>query len=459
MRYYNSIVETIGDTPLVKLNAVNQNIPGTILAKVEYFNPGNSMKDRMALKMIEDAEARGDLKPGGTLIEGTSGNTGMGLALGAIAKGYQCIFTLADKQSQEKIDILRAVGAEVIVCPTSVPPADPRSYYSVAKRLNEQIENSYYPNQYDNLSNTAAHYESTGPEIWRDTDGKITHYAAGVGTGGSMCGVARYLKERNPDVVTVGIDTYGSVFKKYKETGVFDENEIYPYMTEGIGEDILPANVDFSLIDHFVKVTDKDAAIMTRRLSREEGLFVGWSCGSAVFGALEWARGNLEEDDVMVVILPDHGTRYLGKVYNDIWMKDHGFLEECDYATVNSIISKQNGEDALTCIHQDATIAEAVALLSAAGISQLPVVDGEQNFVGSLSDTKLLNGLIENPGLREQSVRELMEAPFRFVPVDTTLDVLSSMISRDTPAVMVRDKENRPRIITQFDLLESLTEQ
>ena len=294
MHFYNSIIETIGDTPLVKLNKVNKGIKGTILVKVEYFNPGNSMKDRMALKMIEDAEAEGILKPGGTIIEGTSGNTGMGLALGAISKGYKCIFTLADKQSQEKIDILRAVGAEVIVCPTDVEPEDPRSYYSVARKLNQDIPNSFYPNQYDNLSNAKAHYETTGPEIWRDTEGKITHWAAGVGTGGSMCGTSKYLKEQNADIVSVGIDTYGSVFKKYKETGEFDEKEIYPYLTEGIGEDILPKNVDFSLIDHFVKVTDKDGAIMTRRLAREEGLFCGWSCGSAVAGALEYAKKKLE---------------------------------------------------------------------------------------------------------------------------------------------------------------------
>ena len=284
MKYYDTIVDTIGDTPLVKLNSVASGIKGTVLAKVEYFNPGHSVKDRIAVKMIEDAEARGDLKPGGTIIEGTSGNTGMGLALAAVTKGYKCIFTLADKQSREKIDALRAVGAEVIVCPTAVAAEDPRSYYSVAQKLNADIENSYYPNQYDNLSNMATHYETTGPEIWRDTEGRITHYAAGVGTGGSMCGVGKYLKEQNPDIVTIGIDTYGSVFKKYKETGIFDESEIYPYLTEGIGEDILPANVDFSLIDHFIKVTDKDAAVMTRRLSREEGMFVGWSCGSAVWG-------------------------------------------------------------------------------------------------------------------------------------------------------------------------------
>ncbi|MGI9318326.1 MAG: pyridoxal-phosphate dependent enzyme [bacterium] len=458
MQYFNSIVETIGDTPLVKLNAVNRGVKGTILAKVEYFNPGNSMKDRMAIKMIEDAEARGDLKPGGTIIEGTSGNTGMGLALGAIAKGYKCVFTLADKQSQEKIDILRAVGAEVIVCPTSVSPEDPRSYYSVAQRLNEEIENSYYPNQYDNLSNTEAHYETTGPEIWRDTDGKVTHFAAGVGTGGSMCGIARYLKEQNPDIVTVGIDTYGSVFKKYKETGEFDENEIYPYLTEGIGEDILPANVDFSLIDHFVKVTDKDAAIMTRRLSREEGMFVGWSCGSAVWGALKWAEENMNDHNLMVVILPDHGTRYLGKVYNDTWMKDHGFLEERDYASAKSIIGKQSGEDALTTIRQSAKVADAIALLTSVSVSQLPVVDDSDEFVGSLWDTKLLAQLIEDPGLKEKSIKDIMQKPFQFVPANTTLDVLSSMITRENPAVMVRDPKGLPRIITQHDLLESIAE-
>ena len=455
MKYYDTIVDTIGDTPLVKLNSVASGIKGTVLAKVEYFNPGHSVKDRIAVKMIEDAEARGDLKPGGTIIEGTSGNTGMGLALAAVTKGYKCIFTLADKQSREKIDALRAVGAEVIVCPTAVAAEDPRSYYSVAQKLNADIENSYYPNQYDNLSNMATHYETTGPEIWRDTEGRITHYAAGVGTGGSMCGVGKYLKEQNPDIVTIGIDTYGSVFKKYKETGIFDESEIYPYLTEGIGEDILPANVDFSLIDHFIKVTDKDAAVMTRRLSKEEGMFVGWSCGSAVWGALEWARENMKEEDVMVVILPDHGTRYLGKIYNDDWMKDHGFLEERDYDTAKSIISKQSGEGALTTIDKDATVTEAIALLTSVSVDQLPVVDG-QEFVGSLSDSKLLKALINDPSIRDKSVREVMGDPFQFVPADSTLDVLSSMINRDNPAVMVRDAENRPRIITRHDLLESI---
>lgn len=324
--YYKSIIEAIGNTPLIQLHDINKGIKGTVLAKVEYFNPGHSMKDRMALQMIEDAEKAGLLKPGGTIIEGTSGNTGMGLALAAIAKGYKCIFTMSDKQSPEKVNILKALGAEVVVCPTNVTPEDPRSYYSVAKKLNQDIPNSFYPNQYDNLSNTAAHYETTGPEIWKQTEGKITHFVAGVGTGGSMCGIAKFLKEKKPSLKTIGIDTYGSVFKKYKETGVFDEKEIYPYLTEGIGEDILPKNVNFDLIDQFIKVSDKDAALMTRQLAKKEGLFVGWSSGSAAFGAMEYAKAHLQDGDTMVILLPDHGTRYLNKVYNDEWMKKQGFI-------------------------------------------------------------------------------------------------------------------------------------
>ncbi len=453
--YYNSIIETIGDTPLVKLNSLNRGIKGTILAKVEYFNPGHSMKDRMALKMIEDAEKSGVLKPGGTIIEGTSGNTGMGLALVAIAKGYKCIFTLADKQSQEKIDILRAMGAEVIVCPTNVPPEDPRSYYSVAKKYNEEIPNSFYPNQYDNLSNKQAHYETTGPEIWSQTEGKITHLAAGVGTGGSMCGTARYLKEQNSEVVSVGIDSYGSVFKKYKETGEFDENEIYPYLTEGIGEDILPKNVDFDLIDHFVKVTDKDAAIMTRRLAREEGLFVGWSCGSAVYGALEYAREHLKEDDVMVIILPDHGTRYLAKIYNDNWMNDHGFIER-EFATAKDILDRRNGKEKLLTIDKNMPVGEVIKLLNKEAISQVPVVD-DNHFVGSVTDSKLLHSLIDNPELTNREVAEVMDPPLPFVALDNSLDVLSSLIDKDNQALMVRDDNNEVHIITQHDLLMAMT--
>ncbi|MDI1324826.1 MAG: cystathionine beta-synthase [Algoriphagus sp.] len=451
---YNSIIDTIGNTPMIRLNKISKDIKGEILVKVEYFNPGNSMKDRMAVKMVEDAEKAGLLKPGGTLIEGTSGNTGMGLALAAVAKGYRCIFTMADKQSKEKIDILRAVGAEVVVCPTNVTPDDPRSYYSVAKKLNRDIPNSYYPNQYDNLSNSLAHYETTGPEIWNDTDGKITHYAAGVGTGGSMCGTAKYLKEQNPNVITVGIDTYGSVFKKYKETGIFDEKEIYPYLTEGIGEDILPKNVDFSLIDHFIKVTDKDAAVMTRRLAKEEGLFVGWSCGSAVHGALEYAKENLKEGDRMVIILPDHGTRYLGKVYNDEWMRNHGFLEDRTFSTARDIIAHRSDYTLVATAKTD-SVREAIGMMNSKSISQIPVMENGE-VVGSLTDNKLLARIIENPSLKDAQVADVMEASMKFVALDSTLDVLSSMVEREK-AVLVRDVQNQIHIITKHDILEAFT--
>lgn len=457
MNYYNSIVETIGNTPMVKLNKIFKGIPGTVLAKVEYFNPGNSTKDRMALKMIEDAEAAGILKPGGTIIEGTSGNTGMGLALTAIAKGYRCIFTMADKQSQEKINILRAVGAEVIVCPTNVAPDDPRSYYSVARKLNKEIPNSIYPNQYDNPSNAKAHYLATGPEIWKQTDGKITHYVATVGTGGSMCGTAKFLKEQNPKLVTVGIDTYGSVFKKYKETGIFDENEIYPYLTEGFGEDILPKNVDFNVIDMFIKVTDKDGALMTRRLSREEGMFVGWSSGSAVHGALEYAKEHLKQDDVMVILLPDHGTRYLAKVYNDNWMKDHGFLETRMFAsTARDIIHSRNGKDSLCTVANKAKVSEAILLMNKEGIDQIPVTEGE-HFVGSVSSSMLLEKIMEDPELKNKAIAEVMDKPMQFVAPDSTLDVLSSFLNKENRAVLVRDENQKVHIITRHDVLKAIS--
>ncbi|MCC7520092.1 MAG: pyridoxal-phosphate dependent enzyme [Flavobacteriaceae bacterium] len=326
MQYAQNILETIGNTPLVKLNKIVEEVDALVLAKVETFNPGHSAKDRMALKMIEDAEADGRLKPGGTIIEGTSGNTGMGLALVAIIKGYKCIFVIPDKQSIEKINVLRAMGAEVIVCPTAVEPDDPRSYYSVSKRLGSETPNSWYVNQYDNPSNALAHYETTGPEIWRQTDGKITHFVVGVGTGGTVSGVAKYLKEQNPNIKVWGIDTYGSVFKKYHETGIFDENEIHPYLTEGIGEDILPGNVDFSLIDAFEKVTDKEAALYTQKLAKMEGLFMGNSAGSAVKGVIQ-LKHHFTKDDVVVVLFHDHGTRYVGKMYNPEWMAEKGFVE------------------------------------------------------------------------------------------------------------------------------------
>jgi cystathionine beta-synthase len=453
--WYDSVIDLIGNTPLVKLKKVTAGIPGTILAKPEYFNPGHSVKDRIAIKLVLDAEKAGILKPGGTIVEGTSGNTGMGLALVAAQRGYKCVFTMADKQSKEKVDALRAVGAEVVVCPTNVEPSDPRSYYSTAKRIAAETPNSFYPNQYDNLSNFAAHYESTGPEIWNQTEGRVTHYVAGLGTGGTLCGTGKYLKEQNPNVQVIGIDTYGSVLKKYKETGIFDENEIYPYMVEGIGEDFIPKNIDFDVIDHIIKVTDKDSAIMARRLAREESLFIGWSCGAAVYGALEYARKHLKPDDIMVILLPDHGTRYLAKIYNDTWMKDHGFMENREFGTAKDIIQSRGSNSKITTVDKDTTVQEVISIMAKEGISQIPVTDGE-HYIGSLNESKVLYQLLDNPEIKKQPVKEIMEKPFKFVGMDYTIDALSSLIDKDNKAVLVRDEKNEVHIITQADLLAAL---
>ena len=323
---YNNILDTIGDTPMVKINKITKDLPFPVFAKVEYFNPGHSTKDRMALQMVEDAEKQGRITPGGTFIECTSGNTGMGIALACIVKGYKCIFTTSAKQSPEKAQVLKALAAEVHICPAGVDPEDPRSYYSVAERLSKEIPNSCWLNQYDNPSNAKAHYLTTGPEIWKQTEGKVTHFVVGVGTGGTISGIGKYLKEQNPDIKVWGIDSYGSVFKKYHETGIFDNNEIYPYALEGVGEDILPENVDFDVIDMFEKVTDEDSAIMTRRMAREEGLFCGYSCGAALQGLMQ-LKDKFTADDVVVVLFHDHGSRYVAKVYNDEWMEKQGFLE------------------------------------------------------------------------------------------------------------------------------------
>ena len=417
MKYYNNILETIGNTPLVKLNRLTKDISALVLAKVETTNPGNSVKDRMALQMMEDAEADGLIKPGGTVIEGTSGNTGMGLALACIEKGYKLICTLADKQSKEKMDILRAMGAEVIVTPTNVEPDDPRSYYSVAKRLAKEIPNSFYVNQYDNPANTKAHYLSTGPEIWEQTEGKITHFVVGVGTGGTISGVGKYLKEKNPNVKIIGIDTYGSVFKKYHETGEFDENEIYPYVTEGIGEDILPKNVDFKIIDHFEKVTDKDAALFTRHLARKEGIFVGNSAGAAISGILQ-LKDMFKPDDVVVVLFHDHGSRYVGKMFNDDWMKDRGFLE----SEPNALgLIENHKEHELVTAEINEKISSVVQKMQQFGISQIPVFDNGKN-VGSLTESLIFSKLTENTDILNSDSDSIMAAPFEYVEANASTE-------------------------------------
>jgi len=452
MKYAKNILETIGNTPLVQLNSVTKEIDALVLAKVETFNPGNSTKDRMALKMVEDAEADGRLQPGGTIIEGTSGNTGMGLALAAIIKGYKCIFVISDKQSKEKMDILRAVGAEVIVCPTNVEPDDPRSYYSVSKRLGEETPNSWYVNQYDNPSNAIAHYEQTGPEIWEQTDGKITHFVVGVGTGGTISGTAKYLKEQNPNIKIWGIDTYGSVFKKYHETGIFDENEIYPYITEGIGEDILPKNVDFSLIDGFTKVTDKDAAVYTRKIAKEEGIFVGNSAGSAIKGILQ-LKEHFTKNDVVVVLFHDHGTRYVGKMFNDDWMRDRGFLEE-EIKTAGDLI-KNHAEKPLIAAQTEELVSHAIDRIRDFKISQIPVKDSS-GFVGSLDESVLLQNFISNKNIADKPIKDIMGKPYPIIKKSTKLEDISKLITKENQAVLVDLENGKHHIITKYDIISAI---
>ena len=450
----DTILDAIGNTPMVRINRITKGlVKGTVLAKLETFNPGNSIKDRMAVQMIEDAERAGLLEPGGTIIEGTSGNTGMGLAIAAVVKGYKCIFTTTDKQSKEKVDALKAFGADVIVCPTNVEPEDPRSYYSVSSRLEKEVPNSWKANQYDNLSNSRANYEQTGPEIWDQTGGTITHLVVGVGTGGTISGTGRYLKERNPTITVWGIDTYGSVFKKYKETGIFDKHEIYPYITEGIGEDFLPKNVDFDVIDHFEKVTDKDAAIMTRRIAREEGIFAGNSAGSAMAGLVQ-LKDHFTEDDVIVVIFHDHGTRYLGKMFNDDWMRARGFIEKTGMAARDLVAMRLSGE--LCSLESNEPVEHAVRLMSEHDFSQISITR-DSRLVGSLNETHLYDELVRNADVKAQPVESIMQPAFPFVDVSTPVDLLSTMITPQSPAVLVRDfKTDKTFIITRSDLIRVL---
>jgi cystathionine beta-synthase len=450
----DTILDAIGGTPMVRINRITRGvIPATVLAKLETFNPGNSIKDRMAVRMIEDAEKQGVLKPGGTIIEGTSGNTGMGLAIAAVVKGYKCIFTTTDKQSKEKVDALRAFGADVIVCPTNVDPEDPRSYYSVSSRLEKEVPNSWKANQYDNLSNSAAHYEQTGPEIWEQTRGAVTHLVVGVGTGGTASGVGRFLKERNPRIKVWGIDTYGSVFKKYKETGIFDKNEIYPYITEGIGEDFLPRNVDFSVIDHFEKVTDKDAAVMTRRIAREEGIFAGNSAGSAMAGLMQ-LKDHFTPADVIVVIFHDHGSRYLAKMFNDEWMREKGFLEKSGMTARDLVASGVSGE--LLAIEGSEPVETAVSLMGEHDFSQISITR-DKRLVGSLNETHLYSQLIAEPAVKSQPVERIMQPAFPFVDISTPVELLATMITPENPAVLVRDfKTDKTFIITRSDVIRVL---
>lgn len=452
MKYAQNILETIGNTPLVKLNKVTEGVDALVLAKVETFNPGNSVKDRMAVKMVEDAEADGRLKPGGTIIEGTSGNTGMGLALAAIVKGYKLICVISDKQSKEKMDILRAVGAEVVVCPTDVEPEDPRSYYSVSKRLASETPNSWYVNQYDNPSNALSHYEQTGPEIWEQTEGKITHFVVGVGTGGTISGVAKFLKEKNPAIKVWGIDTYGSVFKKYHETGVFDENEIYSYVTEGIGEDILPKNVDFSLIDGFTKVTDKDAAIYTRKIALEEGIFVGNSAGSAIKGLLQLKK-HFKPEDVVVVLFHDSGSRYVGKMFNDDWMREQGYLKE-EFETALDLVRYKMGKP-LVFVRTEELVSHALYRMKKNQLTELVVMDSNE-IVGSVTQDDLLERYRISSDMEDVAIKEIMSGPFRIVEADASLVEVSDMLENENALMVLCDDNKNYQLITRADLLNSI---
>ena len=447
----NNILETIGNTPLIRLNKIIQQLPCTVVAKVDYFNPGNSIKDRMALKMVEVAEAEGKLKPGGTIIEGTSGNTGMGLALAAIVKGYKCIFVTTDKQSKEKADVLKAMGAEVIVCPTNVEPEDPQSYYSVAARLAREVPNSYHMNQYDNLANRAAHYETTGPEIWNQTDGKITHLVCTAGTGGTITGVAKYLKEKNPAIKIWAVDAYGSLLTKYFKTGELDSNEVYPYVSEGFGEDFLPKNYDMSVIDEFTQVTDKDGAIMARRLAKEEGLFCGYSAGSCLKGLMQ-LKNTLTKNDLVVCIFHDHGSRYVAKIYNDQWMMERGFLE---VKTFKDIINGRPGTQHLVTIAADKVVSEAVDLMKQYDIEHIPVV-ADNEIIGSISEGGLFQKVFSNPDIKNEKISSVLEPAFPLVDFNISVEKLKNLITKENGAVMSKDDAGIYHIVTRHDVIQAL---
>ena len=450
MNIKSNILETIGNTPLIKLNKITKGLPCTVAAKVDYFNPGNSIKDRMAIKMVEVAEKEGKLKEGGTIIECTSGNTGMGLALAASVKGYKCIFTTTDKQSKEKMDILKAVGAEVIVCPTNVEPDDPQSYYFVAKKLAAEIPNSFLCNQYDNLANRLAHYESTGPEIWEQTDGKITHLVSTAGTGGTVTGTAMFLKEKNPAIQVWAIDAYGSLLTNFFRTGEVDMTKVHPYISEGFGEDFVPENYDMRVIDYFEQVTDKDGALMARRLAKEEGLFCGYSAGSCLQGLMQ-LKSKLKKDDLVICIFHDHGSRYVGKVYNDQWMMQRGFLE---VKTFKDMVSGR-GDQPVVTVDASQTVAEAFELMKKFDIENIPVLNNG-DVEGAISEISLFNKLLDNPSVKENKVSSIMDSPYPMVSFDTPVERLVKLINKENGAILSKDESGKMHIITKYDIIQSL---
>ncbi len=456
---HENILGTIGRTPIVRLNRVGRGLRCNLLAKLEFFSPGGSVKDRIGIAMIEDAERRGLLKPGGTIIEGTSGNTGLGLAIAAAVRGYRCIFVMNDKQSQEKINALKAFGADVVVCPTAVKPEDPRSYYSVAKRLSEEIPNSFYPYQYGNPANPRAHYETTGPEIWEQLEGKIAAFVAGMGTGGTISGIGKFLKEKDPSIRVIGVDPVGSLYYDYFKTGRVPPDVLKVYKTEGIGEDFLPSTMDFSVVDDVVQVSDRDAMLMTRQLARKEGICAGGSSGSAVFGAIQWAqKANLPEGANVLVLIPDTGMRYLSKVFNDEWMRENRFLEPKTELSAAQILERKGAPEKirqLIVVSPDSFLLEAVTLMKEYDISQIPVIEGGA-VIGSVKEDRLIHMLIRDPGARSHPVREVMDEPFPIVDRDTTIEEISNLITKENPAVLVRGPDGTLDILTKADLIRAI---
>ena len=451
----NNILEAIGSTPLVRLNRVARDVPSAVYVKVDYLNPGGSVKDRIAVSMIDDAERRGLLKPGGTIVEGTSGNTGMGLALVAAVRGYKIVFTITDKQSREKIDLLKAFGAEVVVCPTAVEPEDPRSYYSVAKKLAREIPNAYYPNQYENQSNPDAHYWTTGPEIWRDTEGKVTHFVCGLGTGGTATGVGRFLKEQNSNVRVIGVDPVGSLFYEYVKTG--NVGKAHTYVVEGIGEDILPGTLDFSVLDDILQVNDEECFLWTRRLAKREGIFTGGSGGGCVSAALRVAQ-TCKPEDLVVAFLPDSGTRYLSKIFNDGWMREHGYADAEVTLTAADVIhvKRQNGKSReMIFVGPNRTVFQALTTMQQQDISQLPIFEDDR-CVGTIAEDKILNLALQGKDLRKLVVREVMGPALPQVPSNAPVERVTYLLSHESPAVFVELPDGKFEVLTKFDLMDTI---
>jgi len=449
-RVYNNILETIGDTPIVRLNSVTEGFQSDVYCKLEFMNPGGSIKDRIAHFMIEKAEERGEISRGGTVVEGTSGNTGMGLAMAAAIKGYQAIFVMPDKQSIEKVQALRAFGAKVVVTPTAVEPDDPRSYYSVSTRLGTETPNAFFASQYHNADNPQTHYEQTGPEIWRQMGGKIDVFIGGMGTGGTLTGVGKYLKEQNPDIKIIGVDPVGSIYYDYFKTGKL--TEAYTYTLEGIGEDFLPSTMDLDVLDDCVRVTDRECFLMTRDIVRKEGIFCGGSSGAATVGALKWLRNNDIEGQQVLILLPDTGRQYLGKIFNDDWMKENGYLDDHPtYGTVADLLGTSPRRQVISGDADD-RLGEIVALMKKHDVSQIPVLQNGE-ILGILTENKALGTLVDRPGAVSERARELVEISYSIVDTTTGVSVLSDMFTK-VRMVLVMEGSEIVNVITKIDLID-----